>query len=310
MQAGGKIRRVAIVGAGTIGASWAALFLANGLEVIATDPRSGAEGDVRDFIARAWPALVDIGLARDASQSRLHFTAEMKTACEEADFVQENAPERLELKTALLAQIDCLAKPDVIIASSSSALSISRLQSRCRHPERVVLGHPFNPPHLMPLVELVGGDKTAPGALDRAFAFYRSLGRTPIRLAKEMYGHVANRLQGAVFREAVYLLQSGVASLADIDRAMTEGPGLRWALMGPFLTYHLAGGSGGMDSFMKQFAPMQETLWSDLGQPRLDTQLQRRVVDEMNATNDRSADALAASRDQLIGSLLALRRQV
>jgi|SRR5580704_14970678 carnitine 3-dehydrogenase len=310
MESSQEIQRVAVVGTGTIGASWSALFLANGLDVVATDPRPSAESDLRDYVAHAWPALVEMGLAEDASPERLHFAADVNKACEVADFVQENAPERKELKTELLARIDHIVRPDIIIASSSSALLITELQCACRHPERVILGHPFNPPHLMPLVELVGGQKTSSGALDRASAFYQSIGRTPIRLAKEVYGHVANRLQGAVFREAMHLLQSGVATLGDIDKAMTEGPGLRWALMGPFLTYHLAGGPGGMESFMKQFAPMQETLWKDLGRPSIDSSVQQLVINSMKQeTKGRSIEALAASRDRRIVSLLTARRQ-
>jgi carnitine 3-dehydrogenase len=311
MERAPEVQRVTVVGTGTIGASWSALFLANGLDVVATDPRPGAESDLRDYVARAWPALVEMGLADDASQERLYFAADVKVACEAADFIQENAPERKELKIALLAQIDHFVRPDVIIASSSSALFISELQCECRHPERIVLGHPFNPPHLMPLVELVGGEKTAPGTLDRAFAFYQSLGRTPIRLAKEVYGHVADRLQGAVFREAMYLLETGVATLGDIDKAMTEGPGLRWALMGPFLTYHLAGGAGGMESFMKQFAPMQETLWKDLGRPAIDASLQQLVINAIGSeTRGLSIESLESSRDRGIVSLLSVRRHV
>jgi hypothetical protein len=178
------------------------------------------------------------------------------------------------LSGAVFAEVDSLIRPEVLIASSSSALTVSGMQTGCRRPERVVLGHPFNPPHIMPLVEIAAGVNTSPEALDRATEFYEALGKSPIRMNKEVYGHVANRIQGAVFREAIHMLESGVASLGDIDRAITDGPGLRWALMGPFLTYHLAGGAGGMASFMQQFAPMQQKLWGGLGTPTLDESLQ------------------------------------
>lgn len=302
------VTRVAVVGAGTIGASWAALFLAKGLEVTVTDVRPDAEEPLRRFVAEAWPALTALGLAPDASPGRLQFTPDLTEACRGADFVQENATEREPLKVALMSEIDAAVGPEVVIASSSSALLVSAMQRECRRPERVVLGHPFNPPHLMPLVEIVGGARTAPAALDRAEAFYAALGKTPIRLEKEVYGHIANRLQAAVFREAVSLLDQGVASLPDIDRALSDGPGLRWALMGPFLTFHLAGGPGGMAAFLQQFASMQAATWADLGEPVLDARLQQVVTDAMAAEiAGRSVADLAAERDRLILAVLAAR---
>ena len=302
------VKRVAVVGAGTIGSSWAALFLAKGLDVTVTDAVPEAEVAMRRFVETAWPALTGLGLAPGASMAGLRFERDLALACEAADFVQENATEDERVKIPLFARIDAVVRSEVVIASSSSALSVTAMQRQCRHPERVVLGHPFNPPHLMPLVELVGGERTSPEALECAEAFYAALGKTPIRLNKEIYGHVANRLQGAVFREAVSLLDQGVASLADIDRAMTEGPGLRWALMGPFLTYHLAGGQGGMAAFMKQFAPMQARLWQDLGDPVIDERLQGVVSEAMKTeVAGRSVEQLAAERDRLILSLLSTR---
>ncbi len=302
------VRRVAVVGAGTIGSSWAALFLAKGLDVIVTDANPNAEGALRHFVEAAWPALTTLGLAPDATPDRLTFQPDLGLTCEGADFVQENATEREALKAALLTDIDAATRPEVVIASSSSALTVTSMQSRCRHPDRVVLGHPFNPPHLVPLVEVVGGERTSAEVLDRATAFYAALGKTPVRLNKEVYGHIANRLQAAVFREAINLLDQGVASLADIDRAMADGPGLRWSLMGPFLTFHLGGGQGGMASFMTQFAQMQTDLWRDLGDPVLDERLQRVVCEKMEAeTAGRSVADLAAERDRLILSVLAAR---
>jgi 3-hydroxyacyl-CoA dehydrogenase len=302
------IRSVAVVGCGTIGASWAALFLARGLSVTATDVDSAAEGRLYKFVEAAWPALTILGLSSDASLDRLQFNPDLARACAESDFVQENGPEREPAKITLLKEIDAVVRPDVIVASSSSALQISRLQAQCKHPERIVLGHPFNPPHLVPLVEVAGGAQTTEDAIERAMDFYRLIGKTPIRLKKEIEGHIANRLQAAVFREAVHLLDQGVASLHDIDLALTEGPGLRWALMGPFLTYHLAGGRGGMRAFFDQFTPMQQSLWGNLGTPVLDERLRGEVIqaaDEEISKLDQAA--LVDWRDSSIVSLVKVR---
>lgn len=275
------VARIAVIGAGTIGASWSALFLAKGLDVVAYDVSPDAERPLFALVEAAWPALTELGLAPDASLTRLRYVTDLAEACLGADFVQECAPEREALKVDLFAKMDSLLPAHVVIASSSSALSVSTMQERCNHPERVVLGHPFNPPHLMPLVEVAGGAKTEASALERAAEFYRAIGKSVIVLNKETYGHVANRIQAAVFREAIHLLDSGVASLGDIDRAIADGPGLRWALMGPFLIYHLGGGPGGMAAFMTQFAPMQQKLWGELGTPELDAGLQQRIIEAM-----------------------------
>jgi len=299
------IRNVAVVGCGTIGASWAALFLSKGLSVTATDVDPAAEIRLRDFVEAAWPALTTLGMSPVASLDRLRFDPDLGQACADSDFVQENGPEREPAKITLLREIDAAIRPGVIIASSSSALQISRLQSQCQYPGRVVLGHPFNPPHLVPLVEVAGGAGTTEAAIEQAMAFYSLIGKTPIRLNKELEGHVANRLQAAVFREAVHLLDEGIASLRDIDIALTEGPGLRWALMGPFLTYHLAGGPGGIRSFFDQFTPMQQSLWGKLGTPVLDERLKKKViraVDEEISKLDQSA--LVDWRDKAIVSFV------
>jgi carnitine 3-dehydrogenase len=235
-----KIERVAVIGTGTIGMGWAALFLARGLTVAASDPAPEAEARLRRFIDDAWPVLGRLGpVAPTPPQDLLTFHLEPEAAASGADFVQENAPERESVKQVLLARIDAVLPPEIVIASSSSGLLISRLQSGCRHPERVVLGHPFNPPHLIPLVEIVGGALTAPETVARAMEFYAAIGKCPIHIRREIRGHVANRLQAALWREAVHLIASGVASVADVDTAISEGPGLRWALMGPHLTFHL-----------------------------------------------------------------------
>src|ERR1700729_2487906 len=248
------IRRVAIIGTGAIGASWSALFLAKGLEVVATDVAPNAEAALKRFIESAWPVLKRLGLATGASQSNLSFTADLATAVRGADLVQENGPERIEFKRKLYGELDELLPPAVIIASSSSGLTRSEIQSGCRsHPERCVIGHPFNPPHLVPLVEIVGGAKTSEETIQRVAEFYDSIGRRTVRVRKEMPGHVANRLQAALAREVYYLVAEGVVSAADVDTALCWGPGLRWGVMGNMMLNHLAGGPGGIKHFFQHF---------------------------------------------------------
>jgi 3-hydroxyacyl-CoA dehydrogenase len=216
-----------------IGASWAAQYLARGFDVIATDPAPTAEADLRKRVDEAWELLTVIGLAPGASRDRLVFTADMKEAVSKADFVQESVPERLLLKAKVFAQMDEVAPPDSILASSASGITMDTIQSSCKHPERCVIGHPFNPPHVIPLVEVVGGAKTSEAVIERAMAFYASIGKKPIRLRKPLPGHVGNRLQAALYREVLYLIQEGVLSVEDADIAVCYGPGLRWGVMGP-----------------------------------------------------------------------------
>ena len=305
-----SIRRVAVVGTGTIGMSWAAAFLAHGLEVTASDPAPEAEARLRQFIDAAWPVLARLGpIAATPPHQLLTFCADPETAVASAGFVQENAPERTAIKQELLARIDAVVPPEIVIASSSSGLLISDLQASCRHPGRVVIGHPFNPPHLIPLVEVVGGAQTAPATIERAMAFYTGIGKRPIHIRREVAGHVANRLQAALWREAVHLVASGVASVADVDTAISEGPGLRWALMGPHLTFHLAGGEGGMAHFLDQLGPPLESWWDDLGSPRLTPDVRAALAQGVAAeAGTRDIAALAAERDRFLVDLLALKK--
>ncbi|MDT5257959.1 MAG: hypothetical protein QOD10_3039, partial [Mycobacterium sp.] len=244
------VRRIAIVGTGTIGASWATHYLARGFDVTATDPAPGAEAALRSYIEGSWEGVKTLGLAPGASQDRLKFTSDLAAALADADFVQENAPERPELKVKLFAEIDDATPPEAIIASSSSGITMSVMQAECRRPERTVIGHPFNPPHVIPLVEVVGGTKTSPETIHDAMVFYAAVGKKPIHLKKELPGHVANRLQSALYREVVYLIGQGVLDVADADDAVSWGPGLRWGVMGPNLLWHLGGGQGGIQHFM------------------------------------------------------------
>jgi 3-hydroxyacyl-CoA dehydrogenase len=303
------IRRVAIIGTGVIGASWTSLFLARGLDVVATDVAPDAETALRRFVKAAWPALERLGLAPGASQSRLSFTEDMPTAIAGADFVQENGPERIDFKKKLYRQLDELLPADVIVASSSSGLTMSEIQSDCRlHPERCVIGHPFNPPHLVPLVEIVGGAKTSEATIQRASDFYMSLGKQTVRLRKEVPGHVANRLQAALAREVYYLVAEDVVSVTDVDKALSWGPGLRWGIMGQVLLNHLGGGAGGIEHFFEQFTAPMTAWWKVLGSPELTGEVQRKLIDGLHAeVGARSVPELEAQRDEILLGLLELR---
>ena len=304
-----EIRNIAIVGTGVIGASWAALYLARGFHVNATDPAPNAETNLRQYIDAAWKDLTIIGLSPNASRDNLKFTLDMKKALSDADFVQENGPERQDFKIKLFADMDAATPPDSIIASSSSGLTMSVMQSACRYPERCVIGHPFNPPHVIPLVEVVAGAKTSPEAVDRAISFYASIGKKPIRLRKEVVGHVANRLQAALYREVVYLIEQGVLDVADSDAAVCWGPGLRWGVMGPNLLFHLAGGQAGIRHFMEHLSGPVATWWKDLGKiTDFGPEVKQTIMDGvLKEANGRSIEELERERDAMLLELLATR---
>jgi 3-hydroxyacyl-CoA dehydrogenase len=306
------IRQTAIIGTGVIGASWAALFLAKGLDVVATDVAPDAETKLRHFVKAAWPALERLGLAPGASQSRLSFTADLPTAIRTADFVQENGPERIDFKKKLYRQLDESLPADVIIASSSSGLTMSAIQSDCPlHPDRCVIGHPFNPPHLVPLVEIVGGAKTSEATIQRASEFYTGLGKQTIRLRKEVPGHVANRLQAALAREVYHLVAEDVVSVADVDRALCWGPGLRWGIMGQVLLNHLGGGQGGIEHFFEQFTGPMTAWWKVLGSPELTPAVQAKLAAGLHEeVGSNSIAELEAQRDEVLLGLLELRKKV
>ena len=303
---GEPIQRVTVVATGVIGASWTTAFLARGLDVVATDPAVDAEAALRKAVAAQWPAMEQMGLAPGASADRLRFEPSLEVAVATAQFVQENGPERLDLKRELFRRLDAAAPSDAILASSSSTLLITDVQADCSRPERVLLGHPFNPPHLIPLVEVVGGRATSEAALERAMAFYRAIGKRPIRLRREITGHVANRLQAALWQEAFALVEAGIVSVEDVDAAISHGPGLRWALLGPFLNLHLSGGPGGIGSlFGKPLWGATEGMWRDLRRVSVDPTLAKRVaagIEEELAGLD--ADEMVRVRDALLVSLL------
>ncbi|WP_331375173.1 3-hydroxyacyl-CoA dehydrogenase NAD-binding domain-containing protein [Sinorhizobium chiapasense] len=305
------IHRIAVVGTGVIGASWTSLFLAKGLEVVATDPAPNAESRLREFVASAWPALSRLGLSPGASLSNLTFTTDLAEALAGVDFVQENGPERVDFKQKLYGQLDELLPPDVIIASSSSGIPMSQIQpGALTHPERCVIGHPFNPPHLIPLVEIVGGAKTSAETIQRADAFYTSIGRKTVRVKKEMQGHIANRLQAALAREVYYLVAEDVVSAADVDTALSWGPGLRWGIMGNMMLNHLAGGPGGIEHALQQLGGPMAAWWKTLGSPEMTPEFQRKLIDSVHLeVGSRSIEELAAERDELLIGLVQLRNK-
>lgn len=299
------ISRVACLGGGVIGSSWTALFLAAGKSVALYDPEPGAERRVREAVEAAMPALVELGLAGRASESELLFHTDACDAVEGAQFVQESVPERLELKRELYGLIEPALDRDAIVASSASGLTLTELQAGFRDPSRLVLGHPFNPPHLIPLVEVVGNAATGPRVVERTRSFYASIGKVTIELRREVPGHVANRLQAALWREAISLVMRGVASVEDIDTAVSSGPGLRWAVMGPTNLFHLGAGSGGIAAFCERYAASFERWWGDLGEPHLDEPTIAALVAGVSSRSENhDLTTLATKRDDLLTAVV------
>jgi carnitine 3-dehydrogenase len=314
MSLDNPIRRIAVVGTGVVGASWATLFLAQGFDVMATDPAPDAEASLRRYVDTVWPALATLGLSPKASPEHLSFEPELGQALADAQFVQEsvegNGFEQSMHRIDLFAEVDAATPPDAIIASSSSGLTMSVMQSACDHAERCVIGHSFNPPHIVPLVEVVGGAKTAPETVQRAMDFYASIGKKPIHVRKEIIGHVANRLQAALYRELAHLIDQDVLDVADADAAVSWGPGLQWAVMGPNLLLHLAAQPGGIREFMEHRIGRMISCWKDLGTPELTPKLKQALIDgALLEAGDRSLEQLARERDAALLELIRLRRR-
>jgi len=303
-----EVRTVACVGTGVIGGGWAAHFLARGYDVVAWDPGPDAEARVRSVVDAAWPALTELGLAPGASRDRLRTFDALEDAVGVADFVQESGPEDRDLKVELIARVDKATPTGVVIASSTSGYGMSEMQGQAEHSERTVVGHPFNPPYLIPLVEVVGGNATAPAAVAWATQFYALAGKQVITMDREVPGFIANRLQEALWREALHMVDSGEATVEQIDLAITAGPGLRWPIHGPMLTFHLAGGAGGMAHMLDHFGPSLKSPWTRLDAPELTPELRDRVVDGcLNEAGDRTIADLVAERDaKLIAVMRAL----
>jgi len=291
----------AVLGAGVIGASWTALFLASGRSVAVYDPAPDAEKTVREYVERTWPTLTDLGLTAQGRPDALSFHNDPRGAVEGAAFIQESVPERIAVKHALYAEIEAALEPDAILASSASGLTLSEMQAGWRDPARFVLGHPFNPPHLIPLVEVMGNTRTDDSAVTGAEAFYKAVGKITIRVNREVPGHVANRLQAALWREAIHLIREGVASVEDVDTAMWAGPGLRWAAMGPTTLFHLGAGPGGLAEFCDRYGDSFNRWWDDLGTPHLDAETAATLVAGLDPDADTAA--LSAKRDAMITAM-------
>jgi carnitine 3-dehydrogenase len=301
------VRTVTVVGTGVIGGGWAAHFLRRGYDVVAWDPGPDARTRLASLLDTAWPSLEKLGLADGAGRDRLRWADTLEEALADTDFVQESSPEVLEKKVALLAEIDGLTDPEVVVASSTSGLLMTDMAVDCRTPGRFLVGHPFNPPYLIPLVEVVGGQKTDPEAVTWAEAFYTAAGKTALTMEQEVPGFVGNRLQEALWREALHMVESGQATVQQIDDSIAYGPGLRWAIMGPMLTFHLAGGPGGMGHMLDHFGPALLEPWTRLEAPELTTELRDRVVaGAVGAAAGRTVSQLEQKRDAFLVDLLLL----
>jgi carnitine 3-dehydrogenase len=301
------VQTVAVVGIGVIGAGWAAHFLRMGYDVLAWDPGPGAAGRLATLVGRAWPVLERLGLRPGASPDRLRFASSLAGATAEAEFVQESAPEVLDVKIGLLAELDAVTPPDVVIGSSTSGFMMSDMAAQAKTPGRFVIGHPFNPPYLIPLVEVVGGRCTDPAAMTWAEKFYTRSGKVCLTMDHELPGFVGNRLQEALWREALHMIDSGQATVQQIDDSITYGPGLRWALMGPILTFHLAGGQGGMAHMLDHFGPALLQPWTRLAAPELTPRLRDLVVTGVGeSVGDVTVHELEQQRDDFLADLLLL----
>jgi len=302
-----QVSRVGVVGAGVIGGGWALHYLRMGLDVDVHDPGAGAHEALLRMRDRIWPLMERMGLREGASPDRLVLHADLESAVGEADVIQENAPEDAAVKRKVLADIDGAARPETVIASSTSGFGMTLLQADCVRPERCVVGHPFNPPYLIPLVEVVGGDRTDPAAVTWLAEFYAAVGKRPLRLSRELPGFVGNRLQEALWREALHMVAAGEATVEEIDEAIAYGPGLRWAQMGPCLTFHLAGGAAGMAHMLDHFGAALLEPWTRLTAPPLTEELRQRMIDGCDReAAGRSVAELERLRDDFLAELLPL----
>ena len=303
---------ITVIGGGLIGASWAALFLAHGHHVCVHDVAPGVEPRMREELRRIQPFMAQLGLPLDPASPALSFNADLAGAVRQADIVQECGPERLAFKQTLWPRVEMHCNPETLLLSSSSGITATMQSTKMKSPQRMLIGHPFNPPHLIPLVEVVPGRKTSAEAVLRTRAFYDSLGKKTVVLRKEIPGFVANRIQAAVIRESVSLVRQGVVSVDDLDIAVQSSLGLRWASGGPFLSAHLGGGAGGIQAFLKQFAGGLQLLWLHMRlRPVLLTGgTQKALVDGVkNTYGDRSIEQLASKRDQQQIALLQALQQ-
>lgn len=300
---------MAVVGGGLIGMSWASLLLAQGLETVVVDPRPEAEAELKEFVAAAWSDLAELGLTKSMEVMKAEFQTEIP-ALTGIDFVQECGPDRIDVKHDLIRELETTLEKDVIIASSTSSLLASDIQAGAVQPDRILVAHPMNPPHVLPMVELVAGRQTSAATMDSAEAFYQSLHRVTIRVKKEVVGHLANRLTSALYREAVHIVAEGIATVEDVDKAITSGPGMRWALMGPHLAYHLGGGKGGYRHYLDHLGATQEARWREHGSPKLTEE----VIELLIAGVEREIETqdeitLASRRDAALVEIAKIKKR-
>lgn len=301
----GESRTIGVVGTGVIGSGWAVRVLSRGYDVVAWDPAPGAENRLRASVQKSWPSATKLGLFPGADPQRLTFASSPEELAAGVDWIQESAPENEDVKRPLIRALDGAADPDTIIASSSSGLMPSRLQEQCVHPERVLIGHPFNPVYLLPLVEIVAGELTAAKNVERAKDYYDDLVMHPLVVRNEIEGYLSDRLQEALWREALHLVNDGIATTAELDDAITYGPGIRWAGMGTNLTFHLAGGEQGMRHMLAQFGPALKLPWTKLVAPELTDELIETMADGcVDQADGRSITALEELRDDYVMAVM------
>lgn len=300
-----QVSRVGIVGTGVIGGGWAMHFLAQSLDVVVFDPDPETEAKLARMTDYAWPSLEKLGLKQGASPDRLTIVSTLEEAVVDVDVVQENTPEALESKIEIFSQMDAAAAPETVLLSSTSGLSMTAMQVGCIHPARAVVGHPFNPPYLIPLVEVVGGEQTSQEAIDWAAEFYAAFGKRVIKMKKELPGFIAGRMQEAMWREMLHMVTNAEATVEEIDDAVAYGPGLRWAIMGPGMVYHLGGGEGGMAHVLDQFGPSFKWPWTRLEAPELTDDLRRRLIAGCEAqAKGRSVAELIRERDDCLIAII------
>ncbi len=304
------IKRIAVIGTGVIGVGWIIRFLAHNKKVIAYDKNLKLEKKIIKEIKKSWPHIKKLFNKKKINLNNFKFVTSIKEAVKSADFIQENAVENYKIKTQLMNLIGKYSKPNAIISSSSSGLLPTKIYSRCKFPSRAMIGHPFNPVYLCPGVEIVPGKKTHKKFLNKAKKFYKSISMNPIMVKKELPGYLADRLQEALWREALHIINEGYASTQDLDRAIEDGPGLRWSLMGTFLTFHLAGGKQGMKHMLKQFGPALKLPWTKLKAPTLTKKLSTRIIKgTKQQAKGRSVEKISSIRDEYLVKLQKLRKK-
>ena len=304
------IKKIAVIGTGVIGSGWIVRFLAHNKKVIAYDKDIRLKKKIIKEIKRTWPYVRKLFNKKKLKLKNFKYVTSIQEALKEADFVQECAPENYKLKTKLMEIIGKYSKPNAIISSSSSGLLPSRIYSKCKNPSRTIIAHPFNPVYMLPGVEIVPGKRTKKNFLKKAYKFYKSISMNPIMIKKELPGYLSDRLQEALWREALHIVNEGYASTKELDRAIEDGPGMRWSLMGTFLTFHLAGGNAGMKHMLEQFGPALKLPWTKLKAPKLSNKLSNRVIaGTKKKARGKSVAEISKIRDEYLLNLQKMRKK-